>query len=294
MSLSIFKPQSQDFDFCSFVNEIQAKGIHIVGFEFDGTACFRKGTRLGPDDIRVYGKDIELYSPYLDMDLEEKNLFYDLGNLKNPENYLEAIENFHSFLKRSSCDLEKQRFLFLGGEHSISYAPIVPYLEQFKDLVLIHLDAHADLRDGYEGYKYSHASIIKRVLDHFGKDHKLFQYGIRSGTKEEFSIMRSQNFLIDSLDSLCKKLQLLPDETPIYLTLDLDFFDPAYLPGTGTPEAGGETFHSFIKIMKILKTKKLVGADVVELAPEIDSSRNSSVFAVKVVREILLAMSQSL
>ena len=155
----------------------------------------------------------------------------------------------------------------------------------------MHLDAHTDLRDGYLEEKYSHASIIKRVWDHFKSSQSLIQYGIRSGTKEEFDFMREHKTQMTSLEALISLLKETSEHRPIYLTLDLDFFDPAFFPGTGTPEPGGENFHNFMKIVKVLKTKNFVGADVVELAPKIDPTGNSSVFAAKVVRELLLCLS---
>lgn len=271
-------------------------GIHLIGFEFDGTACFRKGTRLGPEAIRdiVYG--IEGYSPYLDLDLEDVADIYDLGNLPVGEtddadkNWQQATDAFFALAKGHDLKKENIRVVTLGGEHSISYAPIKTYLENFDDLVLLHLDAHADLRDGYEGHHFSHASIIRRSLDHFGKGHDLIQYGIRSGTKEEYVEMHERQSLMTSRDQFFTKIDSIPDDRPIYMTLDLDFFDPAYLPGTGTPEAGGEDFHTYIKLMKKLKTKNLVGADITELSPELDPSNNSSVFACKVLREVMLIL----
>jgi len=178
----------------------------------------------------------------------------------------------------------------LGGEHSISYAPIVKHLQQYSDLVLLHLDAHADLRDGYLDFHYSHASIIRRALDHFGDQHQLIQYGIRSGTKEEYQWMRDNKTIRNSREEFLESVRNLPNDRPIYLTFDLDYFDPSYFPGTGTPEPGGEDFHSFVSLCKILKEKRFVGCDVVELSPEIDSTGNSNVFAAKVVRELILSM----
>ena len=171
--------------------------------------------------------------------------------------------------------------MLIGGEHSVSYAPIRRYLECFPDLVLLHLDAHADLRDGYLGYHHSHASIIRRSLDHFRDGHLLIQYGIRSGTKAEYQWMRSNNTICTSRKDFLSRVADISNDRPIYLTLDLDYFDPCYLPGTGTPEAGGEDFHSFISLMKLLKDKNFVGADVVELSPDIDPTGNSDVFAQK-------------
>ena len=278
----------------------QGRGVYLIGFGFDGTACFRKGTRKGPQAIRDNSFGIEAYSPYLDLDLEEYDHFYDLGDLpileteNQEEIWSHASDGFYKLFSNKNLEEENIRVVTLGGEHSISYAPIKTYLEQYKDLVLIHLDAHADLRDGYEGYHYSHASIIRRALDHFTNKHQLIQYGIRSGTKEEYDWMKEHKTLCTSLDEFIQRVKEIPSNRPVYLTLDLDYFDPSFFPGTGTPEPGGETFHSFVKLMKLLREKNFVGADITELSPEIDSSGNSSVFACKVVREVMLVLGEKL
>jgi agmatinase len=273
-----------------YSESIYKKSTHIMGFCFDGTTSFRPGARFGPDAIRDASVGIETYSPYLDRDLEDYNII-DCGNLPiYPSKWKLTNDYFHGVTKELRLKDDQIKFLTLGGEHSISYGPIRLCLEQFDDLVIIHLDAHTDLRDGYLEEKFSHASIIRRVWDHMDKNNLLLQYGIRSGLKEEFDFMKANNTLSSSLQDLLSKIQKINSSRPIYLTLDLDFFDPAYMPGTGTPEPGGETFHSFISIMKLLKDKNLVGADIVELAPLIDNTGNSSVFAAKVTREVLLAL----
>lgn len=276
------------YEEATFSKTLVSNAINMIGFEFDGTACFRKGTVDGPDAIREVSPGIEIYSPYLNRELPS---FYDLGNLDGRANWEKLNQSYLSLLKDRSLKEENIKLLTLGGEHSISYTPIKSYLEAYSDLTIIHLDAHADLRDGYEGYHYSHASIIRRALDHFGNDHRLIQYGIRSGTKEEYEWMKDNNTLCLSRDEFLAKVKDIT--TPIYLTLDLDYFDPSYFPGTGTPEPGGEDFHSYIKLIKVLAHKNLVGADVVELSPSIDQTGNSSVFASKVVRELIIAMERS-
>ncbi len=263
---------------------------HILGFCFDGTTSFRPGARFGADAIRDASFGLETYSPYLDRDLEDYQIV-DIGNLPIYPSKWE-ITNTYFFEQTKDLKLEEDhiKLLTLGGEHSISYGPIRLCLDQYEDLFLIHLDAHTDLRDGYLEEKFSHASIIRRVWDHFTDKNDLLQYGIRSGLKEEFEFMRKHNTLASSLEDCITRIKAIDNSRPVYLTLDLDFFDPAYLPGTGTPEAGGENFHSFMKILKILKEKNLVGADIVELAPNIDTTGNSSAFASKVTREVLLAL----
>ncbi len=285
----------KDVYYCSESSiQLHKNHTHIIGFGFDGTACFRKGTKYGPDALRSVSDGIESYSPYQDADTENIK-FYDLGNLFVDERI--AVED--QWQKASDAFEETftvkalragVRSLTIGGEHSISYAPLKQHLKAYPDLVVIHLDAHADLRDGYEGYHYSHASIIRRALDHFGPNHKLIQYGIRSGTKEEYSYMLEQGTLAENRGNFLERVRKIATDRPIYLTLDLDYFDPAIFPGTGTPEPGGEDFHSFISLIKIINTKKLIGADVVELSPPIDKTGNSEVFAAKVVRELILVL----
>ncbi len=269
---------------------IYSHSTHLIGFSFDGTTSFRPGSRQGPNAIRETSFGLETYSPYLDRDLEEMNVV-DLGNLPiYPSKWHITNKYFEQYTEGLDLKKDQIKFVTLGGEHSISYGPICLYLKNYEDLVLVHLDAHTDLRDGYLEEKYSHASIIRRVWDHFTPKNTLIQYGIRSGLKEEFDFMKKNGTLKTSLKEMCDALEAIPDTRPIYLTLDLDYFDPGFLPGTGTPEAGGEDFHSFVKIMKILKTKNFVGADVVELAPQLDPTNNSACFASKVTREVMLAL----
>ena len=268
--------------------------LNIIGVEYDGAASFRKGAAQGPEAIRLVSDQLESYSPYLDLDLGETPSYYDLGNLSlthggpADQEYKAIRDSFAELAGELDLQQEKIRFLALGGDHSIAYPFIKKYLQTYPYLLLIHLDAHADLRDGFEGNFYSHASTMRRCLDHFGPRHQLVQFGIRSGTREEFSWMRKEKTLVTDYRQFITYLQELPKGQPIYLTIDLDFFDPAVLPGTGTPEAGGQDFISFMEILISLRDKNLVGADVVELSPGIDPTGNSAIFAAKVVRELIL------
>ncbi|MGB0452376.1 MAG: agmatinase [Bacteriovoracaceae bacterium] len=298
--MKIVKPEN--YYFCtSPSNELRPHSVHLIGYPFDGTACFRKGAKLGPKALREISDSIESYSPYLDLDLEDYDNLFDLGDFEFPsqdeELYFKANRLYSEFSHEINLKDSNTKVLALGGEHSISYAFIKKALKDYPDLVLIHLDAHADLRDGHEGFSHSHASIIRRVSDHFKGDipnsERLIQYGIRSGTKEEYDWMRKHETLCLSRTEFFERVKSIPSERAVYVTLDLDYFDPSMMPGTGTPEAGGEDFHSFISLMKILKNKNFIGADVVELAPTIDPTGNSDVFATKVVREILLLLAQN-
>jgi len=293
-----------EFSCAETKSAIYANTTHIIGFEFDGTACFRKGTKEGPNALRLVSDGIESYSPYLDRDIDDFK-FVDLGNLSTqphqPNNnnhhnielqWQRATDDFCTLFNDIDFAKSNVSTLVLGGEHSISYAPIKTYLAQYPNLVVLHLDAHADLRDGYLDFHYSHASIIRRILDHFGDDHQLIQYGIRSGTKEEYQWMREHKTIVSSRNDFLAAVAAISDDRPIYLTLDLDYFDPSFFPGTGTPEPGGEDFHSFVSLCKVLLKKNFVGCDVVELSPVIDTTGNSDVFAAKVVRELLICLNE--
>lgn len=296
MSTNYLKEPSELYVYASEKSAIDDSGIYLVGFEFDGTVCFRKGACLGPNSFREVSEGIEAYSPYLQVDLEEDGIpLYDLGNLvgfgeRQEDLYLSLNNSFEQLTNNLDLKNNNQQIITLGGEHSISLVAIKKYLNQYPDLVLIHLDAHADLRDGYLGNYFSHASIIRRSLDHFGPEHSLIQYGIRSGTKEEYQWMNENKSICLSRGDFLERIKNIPKDTPVYVTLDLDFFDPSYLPGTGTPEAGGEDFHTYISLLKILKEKNFVGGDIVELAPEIDPTNNSAVFATKVLREMIACL----
>ena len=273
-----------------YAQAIFSNTTHLLGFCFDGTTSFRPGARFGPGSIREASYGLEDYSPYLEKDTQDYNIIT-MGDLPvYPSKWHITNDFFMEMTKDLDFKKDAIKWIVLGGEHSISYGPIVRHLEHYPDLVVLHLDAHADLRDGYLDEKYSHASIIRRVLDHFTPKNTLIQYGIRSSPRTEFKWMKENGTLMQSLKECCEKLESIPDNRPIYLTLDLDFFDPAFFPGTGTPEAGGEDFHGFMRILKILNRKNFVGADIVELAPMLDPTNNSACFASKVTREVMLAL----
>ena len=155
----------------------------------------------------------------------------------------------------------------------------------------MQLDAHADLRHTWLGSRHSHACAMRRCLEMLPSG-DLRQIAIRSGTRQEFAELRSTTGRLVSLESLAASLRPLRGR-PIYLTVDLDWFDPAVLPGTGTPEPGGFCWPDFALVIDELRHHHLVAADVVELAPQLDSSGISAVLAAKVTRSLLLLLGQA-
>jgi agmatinase len=261
--------------------------IGLFGVPYDGTTSFRPGTRFGPAAIREVSGGLESYCPQLDRDLEDV-AFADLGAVAIPFGAPEPVVTAVRAATRQVLELGLKP-LMLGGEHSISSGAVAAVAERHPDLVLLQLDAHADLREEYLGTRHSHACAMRRCLEVL-PSRTLRQVAIRSGTREEFGEMRSSDQLV-SIDAMADALRPLRGR-PLYLTVDLDWFDPAVLPGTGTPEPGGFHWPHFAALVEELREHRLVAADVVELAPQLDPSGVSSVLAAKVVRSLLLLMGE--
>jgi agmatinase len=259
--------------------------ICLFGAPFDSTTSYRPGSRFAPGAIREASYGLETFSPALNADLEDCS-FMDRGDLElpfgDPAPALALIEECADGI----LSLGKVPFL-IGGEHLVSLGAIRATKKKFPDLMIIHLDAHADLRDDYLGMKLSHATVMRRVMDLVGAD-SIRQIGIRSCTRQEHKIA------VD-LDSIPEQIALRAGTRPCYVTCDLDILDPSVLPGTGTPEPGGYTFSELVKVLTSILTRQHVfGLDVVELAPQLDPTGVSAVVAAKVVRECLITLDRTL
>tara|TARA_Y100000589_G_C27167439_1_gene635316 strand:+ start:1416 stop:2300 length:885 start_codon:yes stop_codon:yes gene_type:complete len=265
--------------------------IGIFGVNYDGTTSFKPGARFGPQAIRNVSESLETYCPIMKKDLDKIN-YFDAGSLKidlsSTKSVLKQVNLATSFFIDNNI-----KPIVLGGEHSITIGVIEALIKKYPNLILIQLDAHADLRDSFQNNKYSHACTIKRCIDLLPSK-KVFQIGIRSGTQEEFNLMANNNQLIkfNTGESNIKINQILENykNHPFYLTVDLDWFDPSLLSGTGTPEPGGFFWHDFENIIKILNLYKIVGCDIVELSPDIDNTGISSIVAAKTTRSLIMTL----
>ena len=260
--------------------------IGLFGVPYDGTTSFRPGTRFGPAAIREVSQGLETYCPQLEMDLEDL-AFADLGAVDIPFGAPEPVVEAVQQATGTVLDLGLKP-LMLGGEHSISSGAVAAVAEQHPDLVLVQLDAHADLREEWLGARHSHACAMRRCLEVLPSG-DLLQLAIRSGTRDEFQELQTSGRRITDAAALRQALKPLQGK-PIYLTVDLDWFDPAVLPGTGTPEPGGFLWRDFAAVVDVLREHRLIAADVVELAPQLDTSGVSSVLAAKVTRSLILLM----
>ncbi len=267
-------------------NEYEDSKIVVFGAPFDSTTSFKPGTRFASRVMRSESFGIETYSPYQDKDLEDISVF-DGGDLElcfgNTAKALDQIEEFTDEIindGKTPC--------MIGGEHLVTLGAVKAVIKKYPDLHIVHFDAHADLREDYLDEKLSHATVMKRVWDLVGDD-KIYQFGIRSGERVEFSwakehvYMNKYNF--DGLAEAIKKL----DGKPVYFSIDLDVLDPSVFPGTGTPEAGGVSFKELLESALAVSKLNVVGFDIVELSPIYDQSGASTATACKILRELLLA-----
>jgi agmatinase len=266
-------------------SEYEDSEIVIFGAPFDGTTSYRPGTRFASSAMRNESFGIETYSPYQNKDLADIRVF-DSGDLElvfgNPIKVLDQIEEYTAKIiddRKIPC--------MIGGEHLVTLGAVRAIGKKYSDLYIIHFDAHTDLRDEYLGEKLSHSTVIRRCWEIVGNN-KIYQFGIRSGDKEEFLWAKNRvhmnKFNFDGIEKVAKKLKGIP----IYLSIDLDVLDPSVFCGTGTPEAGGVNFNELMSALKAISKLNIVGFDINELSPIYDQSGASTALACKVLRELLL------
>lgn len=262
--------------------DYKTSSIVMLGMPFDGTVSYRPGSRFAPEQIRLASWGLEEYSPYFDKHLEDCN-FHDAGDLEfplgNTEKSLEVIKNNVEEIYHDG-----KRVFGIGGEHLVTLPEIQAVSKYVDNLAIVHFDAHTDLREEYLGEPLSHSAVIRHSAEIVGFEN-LKQIGIRSGMKEEFELMKKYGTLIHEHSELdCFK------NKNIFVTVDLDVLDTSIMPGTGTPEVGGLNFNQLVDWFKYLSNFNIIGADVVELAPDYDASGASTAVATKVIRELLMAM----
>lgn len=270
-------------------SEYDESSIVVFGAPFDSTTSFRPGTRFASQVMRSESWGLESYSPYQDEDMYDYN-FFDGGELELPfGNSEEALVQIEEF---STKVVEDGKIpAMIGGEHLVTLGSFRGVFKKYPDVHIIHFDAHADLREDYLGQKLSHATVLHRVWDLVG-DNKIFQFGIRSGEREEFAWGKehvyTNKFNLDNLEYAIEKVK----DKPVYVTIDLDVLDPSVFPGTGTPEPGGVQFKELLAGILKLKGLNIVGFDVNELSPQYDPTGASTAVACKVLREMLLIASK--
>ena len=242
----------------------------VIPFGLEKTVSYGSGTKNGPKEIIKASHQVELYDEELNCEPYKKIGIKTLKPFKINKNIKIALKKISDI---NSKILDKKLFpITFGGEHSITPGCIAPFAKKFKKICLLHFDAHADLRESYNGEKFSHASAMKRCLDH--KNVSVISFGIRNISSSEIPFLKKNSKRINifwakdkAKWNLIKFKKLIKNKT-VYLTFDVDGFDSSVMAATGTPEPGGLFWDETIKIIKIAaKNSRIVGADINELAP---------------------------
>ena len=261
----------------------EGAGIVIIPVAYDGTSTWIKGADEGPDAIMEASANLELYDIETDSEVYKKGIFTE-GVIGGEITTREMIEAVHGAVRY--C-LEEDKFtVVVGGEHSVSIGSIKAHAEQYEKLTVLQLDAHADLREEYNGSKYNHACVMARAKELC----PIVQAGIRSmSSSEKESADKSRMFLAkdihDNTDWIKNVISKLSDN--VYITIDLDALDPSIMPSTGTPEPGGLLWYDVLELLKTVSEKKnVVGFDVVELCPD-GSNKAPDFLAAKLIYKLL-------
>ena len=244
--------------------------VIVVPFGLEKTVSYGGGTKNGPKEIIKASHQVELFDeelnkePYKEFGIKTLKPFLIKKEIKSALNQLAKINE--------KILLNNKFPLVFGGEHSLTAGSIKPFVKKYDEIVLLHFDAHADLRESYNGQRYSHASAIKRCLDF--KNVKVVSFGIRNLSQSEMNFYKNNKNRIEIFWGKDKKnwdlsrIKTIFEEKNVYITFDVDAFDASIMPATGTPEPGGLLWEEVLPIISsICQISNIVGVDINELAP---------------------------
>jgi len=251
----------------------QAK-VALIPAPLEITTSWQKGTKEAPTEILKVSPNLEFFDEETEIEPQEVLGFFTYPVPELPLDINMALEEISERIRET---LVKKRFpVIIGGEHTVTLGSIKTLKEFYEDLKVLHLDAHLDLRDEYLGCKISHATIIRRIYE---MGIPVLSIGVRTLCKEEYEFIKKVNFPLlwmkDLKENRNKSLKVIEDfikEGNIYLSLDMDVFDPSFAPGVGTPEPGGMSWYEFLQILKLVVRYNLVGMDVVEVKPSLGNT----------------------
>jgi agmatinase len=257
----------------------------VLPVPLEKTVSYKGGTSLGPKAIINASQNMELFDEEFFVSTCTRGI-----HTKNEINCDQKIEKVMLEIEEESFKIlnDKKFLCVLGGEHSVSQAPVKAAKRLYKDISVLQFDAHLDLRDAYLGDKYSHASVMSRVEE----DAPIVQVGIRSFSEEEYEKIKNGNYNIfyakdihDNKSWFNRAIERLSDN--VYITFDIDAFDPSIIPGTGTPEPGGLSWYLVCDFLKeVFFNRNVIGVDIVEVAPQ-ESSSVSEFVASKLLYKMM-------
>ena len=274
--------------FLGLEEDPQRARVVILPAPYDGTTSYFPGTRFGPRRLLEASPYLEFYDEETQKEIYREVPFLTLPEPELPVDPLEALRALERIL---APHLERSLFpVTLGGEHTVSLAPLRLLRERFPELVVIQIDAHTDLRAQYQGSPYSHACVMRRVLE---QGCQIFPVGIRALSREEALFIEEQELkvfwareVLRNPAQVAEKILEQVGQKPLYVTIDLDGLDPSEVPGVGTPEPGGLRWYDLLDFLRVVARANVVGFDVVELLP-LPHEHRSEFLAAKLVYKFL-------
>jgi agmatinase len=264
-------------------SNLESAAIAIIPVAYDGTSTWIKGADKGPDAIIDASANMELYDIETDSEVYKKGIFTEDAVAGE----MTVVEMLEAVTETVRYHLEENKFaVVIGGEHSVSIGAVKAHVQKYPELTVLQLDAHADLRDKYNGSKYNHACVMARTKELC----PIVQVGIRSMPSSEKELFDKKNAffakdICNRTDWIKKVVSRLPER--VYVTIDLDVFDPGIMPSTGTPEPGGLLWYDVLALLKeVAEKKNVVGFDVVELCPN-ERNKAPDFLAAKLIYKFL-------
>lgn len=290
MCNNLYFHKTSFFEAASAIDDMTA--TVICGIPLDISNSFKSGCKFAPDIIRICSETVEHFSPVLNKNIDNIN-FADIGNMEltfDNNSFLTDIENAVDKLLKLN-----KKLIFIGGEHTITYPILKAYKNKYQDISILHFDAHLDLKNRYQNNIYSHACVMRRVYDDIPY-RNILHIGCRSYIEKEYEFAQEKTNLISLETNNYDIIYNFIKNKNVYITIDMDFFDPAEVPEVGTPEILGTNYKTFINFFSQLYNKlenlscNFIGADVVELSPSGLIHNTSAILTANLIRELLILM----
>lgn len=283
------------------LEEVEHADIAVVGIPFDSGVSYRPGARFGPSHVREASRLLRPYNPSQDVSPFRQQQVADAGDIAaNPFDLDAAVSEIETSAR--SLAERADRLVVIGGDHTVALPLLRALNSQHGPIAVLHFDAHLDTWDTYFGAPTTHGTPFRRASEEGLIDMTASMHvGIRGPLYDKqdlidderlgFSIVTSDSIERDGVNQAIERIRARIGDAPLYVSIDIDVLDPAHAPGTGTPEAGGMTSRELLMILRALSDRKIVGADVVEVAPAYDHAQLTAVAASHAVYELISAMS---
>ena len=277
--------------------DLPGADIAVVGVPFDGGVSYRPGARFGPNHVRQSSRLLRPYNPAQDAEPFLRAQVADAGDLAvNPFSVTEAV----AVVEHGARELSgtARSLLTIGGDHTIALPLLRVQHERHGPVAVLHFDAHLDTWDTYFGEPYTHGTAFRRAAEegltdpghsiHVGLRGPLYsRLDLDESERLGFAAVHCRDFVRRPIDEVIERVRSRLGDRPVYVSLDIDVLDPAYAPGTGTPEAGGMSSAQLLEVLRGLAGLNVVGADIVEVAPAYDHAEITGIAAAHVAYELL-------